>query len=283
MIRRSSQARAPSAKLAHGNAACAAGSCARPAAAAIARDRERDRPAAGPSNARQGALGTAMGGVRRVVSMSALPLGADDASAGVGSGDEGGEGLEELDELDEEADEAPSGAPAAGRRSVHSASANNLAVVAAAAAAASAAELSHLPELAAQAEAAARIERKKGAPPPLAAALALTRRAAVSPCGRRHSPGASRTHTRSASAALVFCDANAAPGSPAAAAGVPWSEDEHRLFLLGLQKLGKVRARRRDVPCRSIRFPDSSGGWCEQHGLAGRGRRSCALERAARG
>ena len=26
-----------------------------------------------------------------------------------------------------------------------------------------------------------------------------------------------------------------------AAAGVAWSEDEHRLFLLGLQKLGKVR------------------------------------------
>jgi len=27
---------------------------------------------------------------------------------------------------------------------------------------------------------------------------------------------------------------------PSFSAGVPWTEDEHRLFLLGLQKLGKV-------------------------------------------
>ena len=33
---------------------------------------------------------------------------------------------------------------------------------------------------------------------------------------------------------------------PSFSAGVPWTEDEHRLFLLGLQKLGKV----------------SSGGYC---------------------
>ena len=30
---------------------------------------------------------------------------------------------------------------------------------------------------------------------------------------------------------------------PSFSAGVPWTEDEHRLFLLGLQKLGKVRGR----------------------------------------
>ena len=33
------------------------------------------------------------------------------------------------------------------------------------------------------------------------------------------------------------------PSFPSLPAGVPWTEDEHRLFLLGLQKLGKVRGR----------------------------------------
>ena len=33
------------------------------------------------------------------------------------------------------------------------------------------------------------------------------------------------------------------PSPPSLPAGVPWTEDEHRLFLLGLQKLGKVRGR----------------------------------------
>ena len=68
---------------------------------------------------------------------------------------------------------------------------------------------------------------------------------------RTHFPREARARnaTERASATAVSPETRALTGySTSPHPGVPWTEVEHRLFLLGLQKLGKVRARFRFPP-----------------------------------